>query len=43
MLALPDVNGYLVDGFPREISQGDKFEDEVSFIFFKKLHINPEK
>jgi hypothetical protein len=31
-----DVPGFLIDGFPREISQGEQFEQEVStmFVFF---------
>ena len=30
MLSLPESKGFLVDGFPREISQGEQFEREVS-------------
>ncbi|PFX19436.1 Adenylate kinase isoenzyme 5 [Stylophora pistillata] len=37
MLKHPDSPGFLIDGFPREISQGVQFEDEVAechFILF---------
>ena len=30
MLKHPDSPGFLIDGFPREISQGVQFEEEVS-------------
>lgn len=36
-----DAPGFLIDGFPREISQGEQFEQEVSGFgygpFYKKI------
>jgi adenylate kinase family enzyme len=32
MLAHPESPGFLIDGFPREITQAEQFEDEVSKI-----------
>lgn len=29
MLRYPDSPGFLLDGFPREMSQAEKFEEEV--------------
>lgn len=48
MLSLPESKGFLVDGFPREISQGEQFEREVNkcliaFIFPSNLDLYAQK
>lgn len=37
-----DSNGFLIDGYPRELAQGQEFEKSVSFIenLQNVLHIN---
>ena len=34
MLRHPDSPGFLIDGFPRKLSQGEQFEEEASILFF---------
>ena len=34
MLRHPDSPGFLIDGFPRKLSQGEQFEEEASIGFF---------
>ena len=34
MLRHPDSPGFLIDGFPRKLSQGEQFEEEASIVFF---------
>lgn len=34
MLRYPDSPGFLIDGFPRKLSQGEQFEEEASIVFF---------
>ena len=35
MLAASDSKGFLIDGYPRELEQGLRFENEVSLVFGK--------
>ena len=30
-----DAKGFLIDGYPRDVSQGEKFEKEVKFFYIK--------
>ena len=30
MVAVPNTKGFVIDGFPRELHQGQEFEKEVS-------------
>lgn len=32
MLRYPDSPGFLIDGFPRKLSQGEQFEEEASIV-----------
>lgn len=34
MLRHPDSPGFLIDGFPRKLSQGEQFEEEASIVLF---------
>lgn len=34
MLRHSDSPGFLIDGFPRKLSQGEQFEEEASIVFF---------
>lgn len=40
MLKHPDSPGFLIDGFPREISQGVQFEEEVSHWTGRVYNLN---
>lgn len=32
-MKIPDANGIVIDGFPRDVGQALSFEDQVSFKF----------
>lgn len=32
MVGIPNTKGFIVDGFPRELEQGQEFENEVSTL-----------
>lgn len=32
MVKKNDAKGFLIDGFPRDVPQGEKFENEVCFL-----------
>ena len=35
MVRNKDAKGFLIDGFPRDVSQGEKFEKEVKIVYIK--------
>lgn len=37
IMKIPDANGIVIDGFPRDVGQALSFEDQVSF--FKKTSV----
>ena len=32
MIARSDSKGFLIDGYPRDVQQGEQFEESVSYI-----------
>ena len=34
ILSKPEANGFLIDGFPRELTQAHMFEKQVKFTLF---------
>lgn len=34
IMKIPDANGIIIDGFPRDVGQALSFEDQVSFSVF---------
>ena len=35
MLKNADCKGFLIDGYPRDVPQGEQFEQSVSFLYVK--------
>lgn len=33
IMKIPDANGIVIDGFPRDVGQALSFEDQVSFSY----------
>lgn len=38
IMKIPDANGIIIDGFPRDVGQALSFEDQVSFSQERRFH-----
>uniref|UniRef100_A0A3B3U267 Adenylate kinase 5 n=1 Tax=Poecilia latipinna TaxID=48699 RepID=A0A3B3U267_9TELE len=39
IMKIPDANGIVIDGFPRDVGQALSFEDQVSLCYWTHLHL----